>query len=266
MDPRRAILSSASSSSALPAKKRSRAPSSARSRPRTWGDEAAGLGHDPLVDTGPGRQAVAGETGAGAIEVDVLRDAQPGIALDVRLLVLRAVPGDVDLQDEVRPLPSSATIQLFRSCGSTSATASTSGASGAPPGRRRRSGTTGRCAALHLLEIPVEGVEGAARGLPVGVALVGQQIQRDLDREHRHHPGALVRGHPLPLLHGGRPRILGIEDIAGGEGLDHAGSIADPTAPSATPRRSALDPPHHLGRPARHRLHRAAGLGEAELP
>ena len=58
----------------------------------------------------------------------------------------------------------------------------------------------------------VERVEHAALGLAVRVPLVGEQIERDLDREHRHHPLALAGWHPLPLLGRGRTRIFGVED------------------------------------------------------
>ena len=65
--------------------------------------EAAGLGHDAHVGaSSPSRgELVADEALAGAVEVEVLLDAEPGVALDVGFLVLPPVSGDVDLQHEV---------------------------------------------------------------------------------------------------------------------------------------------------------------------
>ena len=71
---------------------------------------------------------------ARSIVDDVLGDPEPGVPLDVRLEVLAAIAVHEDLHHESSPLPSALTTHFSRLCGSTSTTASRSGAKRASPG------------------------------------------------------------------------------------------------------------------------------------
>ena len=168
------------------------------------------------------------EARRGAVEDEILVNAQARVALDVDLVVLGAIARDVDLEHKIEPFafgrddPPRAIVRLDVE----------------DREQIRGEATLVRVEddelrgeidlAAGAAEEVVERVERAALGLAVLITLGRVQLEGYARGEHVDHAGALGRGHLGPLLARGSARIVGVKDVAGGEWLDHGGSIAAP--------------------------------------